>query len=398
MTGVNLNSIWCVVPVYNNAASISEVVKRCLAILPNVLVVDDGSTDADLSKMLAESGARVVRHEKNFGKGRAILTALDFAAEKSADWIITIDGDGQHMPEDLSRFLPLMAEDENSLIVGCRNFSAENIPGKSRFGRKFANFWLRLETGVSVDDCQSGFRAYPVRHFKEMNLSGSYYDFETEALARAAWAGLNLKTVEVNVYYPESGQRVTSFRPFMDNLRISLMHTKLVLRHLVPFPHRKLVKKEPVKRDLSLFLHPVKFIKMLMHENASPEGLAASAAAGIILGTLPLIFTHTLAILYVTSRLHLNKIMGISIQNICNPPVVPFLCIELGHRMRCGEWLTSVSPEAFLGQVPSLLWDWLLGSLLIAPVLAAAGSAAVYFISKQIQQKNPSVLAPVEIS
>src|SRR5690606_2004567 len=117
-----------------------------------------------------------------------------------------------HRPADLAKFFPLL-DDENALIIGCRDFTQPNIPGKSRFGRDFGNFWLRIETGRQINDCQSGFRAYPVRHFTRMRFSGSFYDFETEALARAAWAGLHFKEVEVDVYYPEAGRRVTHFHP-----------------------------------------------------------------------------------------------------------------------------------------------------------------------------------------
>ena len=311
---ISKDGIWCVIPVYNNAATVREVALGCLEKLSNVIVVDDGSTDADVTALLAGAGVTVLRHETNRGKGRALLTALDFVSRQNANYMITIDGDGQHKPEDLEKFFPLLEQDEDSLIIGCRDFSRPNIPGKSKFGRDFANFWLRVETGIYVPDCQSGFRAYPVKHFIKLALSGSYYDFETEALARAAWAGLHLRTVDIDVFYPEKEKRVSSFRPFMDNARISWMHTRLVARHLLPLPHKKLVRTPEEKFDLGLFLHPIEFFKKLLHENASPSGLAASAAVGIILATLPLLFVHTLSILYVTARLHLNKIMAVSIR------------------------------------------------------------------------------------
>lgn len=391
-----LESVWVVIPVYNNAATVREIVTGCRKLVPNVLVVDDGSTDGDMLDLVKGTGITVLRHHENRGKGKALLTALDFVSKKNAAWMITIDGDGQHKPEDLLKFFPLMKEDCDSLIIGCRDFTRPNVPGKSKFGREFANFWLRIETGVFIRDCQSGFRAYPVAHFSALKLSGKHYDFETEALARAAWAGLNLKMTDIDVYYPEPEKRVSHFRPLMDNLRISWMHTRLVMRHLFPWPHRKLVKERKMKMDLSLFLHPVKFIKKLLSENASPAGLAASAFVGIVLATLPLLFVHTITILYFTARLHLNKVMAVTIQNLCNPPFVPFLCIELGHRIRTGAWLTSViAPEAFLGQVPSLLMDWLIGSLVLAPVLAALTSAAVYSIAKSVQAGREKKAAAV---
>ncbi len=385
-----LETVWCVIPVYNNGGTIREVALACRQFVSNVLVVDDGSTDTDVPALFTGTGVEVIRHDQNRGKGKALATALAYVAEHGATYMITLDGDGQHRAEDLEKFLPLLQQDEDSLIIGCRDFSRPNIPGSSRFGREFANFWLRVETGVSIRDCQSGFRAYPVKHFTALGIQGAHYDFETEALACAAWAGLSLKMVDVDVWYPEPEKRISSFRPFVDNLRLSWMHTRLVLRHLLPWPHKKLVKGEEKKWDLSFFRHPIRFLKKLLDENASPGGLAAAAAVGIILATLPLIFTHTIAILYVTARLHLNKIMAVSIQNLCNPPFVPFLCIELGYFMQHGRWLTHIEPEAFLGQVPALLWSWLLGSLILAPVLAAMVGFAVYAIARGIRDRRQS--------
>jgi len=395
LKGPDLESFWCVIPVFNNGGTIRDVALSCRERLPHVLVVDDGSTDADVTALLSGTDITVIRHVSNRGKGKALLTALDFVSDRNAKYMITVDGDGQHKPADLEKFIPLLRQGEDALYVGVRDFSRPNIPRKSRIGRDIANFWLRVETGISIRDCQSGFRAYPVRHFKSMGLRGAHYDFETEALARAAWAGLALVTVDIDVWYPEAGKRISSFRPFMDNLRISLMHTRLVARHLLPIPHRKLVRQKKEKLDWSFFFHPAAFIKKLLGESASPSGLAASAAVGIILGTLPLLFTHTLAILYVTARLHLNKVMAVSIQNLCNPPFVPFICIEMGYFMRHGKWLTHLPLEAFPGQIPHLLWYWLAGSLAVAPLLGLIAAAMVYIISKALQKKRSAGAASI---
>ena len=91
--------------------------------------------------------------------------------------------------------------------------------------------------------------------------------------------------------------------------------------------------------------------------------------------------------LYVTSRLHLNKIMALSIQNLCMPPFVPVACIELGHFMLYRKWLTDVSWKAVFGNIPARIWDWLLGSLILAPLLALIISIIIYFISRAIQRK-----------
>lgn len=225
--------IWCVLPVYNNGRTVKGIADECRLYLNNVLVVDDGSTDADIPGMFAETDISVIRHEENRGKGEAIITAAKYIAEKGGLFMITIDADGQHYPENINEFVPLLLDDDSSIVIGCRNFNAENIPGSSRFGRKFANFWLRVETGVSISDCQSGFRAYPVKHLLRLKLHGAHYDFESEVLARAVWAGLELKTVEVDVWYPEPQKRISAFRPVLDNIRISIMHARLVGRRIL---------------------------------------------------------------------------------------------------------------------------------------------------------------------
>lgn len=372
--------IWCVVPVYNNGATVKDVVAGCCSVLKNVVVVDDGSTDVDLAALFLSEDVFVLRHGKNLGKGRAILTAAEYITSRGGTWMITIDGDGQHHPEDIKKFLPLLNEDDPAIIIGSRNFDTENVPGKSRFGRRFANFWLRIETGLYIDDCQSGFRAYPLKYLNQMKFRGSHYDFEAEVLARAAWAGLGLRTVPIEVYYPAPEERVSGFRPFLDNLRLTHAHAKLVGRRLLPFPHRRLVSGSK-GRELTLLRHPGKFIKKLLRENVTPGGLGFAAAGGVFFGALPLLFSHTLVILYVSSRLRMNKVVAVNAQHICMPPFVPALCIEVGYFLRWGHWLSDISFATVFRQFSDRLLEWFLGSLIVAPLAALLVGGAVYFIA-----------------
>ena len=234
-------ALWIAVPVYNNRATVRAVVSRCRDFVPHVVVVDDGSTDADLGELLEGLDVTLLRHDVNQGKGAAILTASRFVEAQGGLFMVTIDADGQHHPEELTAFLPLLREDDPAIVIGCRDFNTPNVPKSSRFGRSFANFWLRVETGQRVGDCQSGFRAYPVRLLNRMPFKGSRYDFEAEVLARAAWAGLKLRCVDISVHYPKPEERVSSFRPLVDNLRLTRIHSMLVGRRLLPVPHRRLV-------------------------------------------------------------------------------------------------------------------------------------------------------------
>lgn len=378
--------IWCVIPVFNNAASIVQVAREAQTFVPQVVVVDDGSADADVSALLAGSGFPVIRHEKNMGKGAAVLTGLDYVSRQQGRFMITMDGDGQHFASDLQRFIPLL-QDENDpvMVIGCRRFDSPNVPGSSRFGRKFANFWLRVEAGVSIDDCQSGFRAYPVSLLQCIKLHGKHYDFETEILARAAWAGITFKTVSIGVFYPEPSHRVSAFKPFRDNLRISLMHARLIGRRLVPWPHRKLVPPSPQRFDPWAFLHPIRLIRSLLREHASPLGLAVAAGVGSFLAVLPLISLHTVVILYVATRLHLNKVMAVSIQHLFMPPLVPLLCVELGYFFRNGHWLTELSQQTLVAELPLRIYEWFLGSLVVAPVAGVLMGLVVFALARALK-------------
>ncbi|MCD6325982.1 DUF2062 domain-containing protein [bacterium] len=376
-------SIFCVIPVYNNKDTVRDVAVACRKRLDNVVVVDDGSTDADIPALFAGLDIAVLQHESNQGQGQAVLTALEYVADRGGRFVITIDADGQHYPRDLEKFIEILKEDETSVIIGCRRFDSENIPFASRFGRKFGNLWLLLETGVSIDDCQSGFRAYPVEYIKSIRFSGSRFEFNTEILTKAAWAGLRLREIPVDVFYAPPGLRITSFRVFWDNLRISWMHTRLVARRLLPWPHRRLVPATAEGSiDKGLILHPIKLLKALVKENATPGGLAAAAAVGTFLAVLPLISVHTIVILYAATRLHLNKVMAVNIQHFFMPPLSPFICIELGHYMRHGRWLTEVSYDAIVGQLMERLFEWLLGSLIFAPIAACVMGLIVFFIAQ----------------
>ncbi|MCX5698241.1 MAG: DUF2062 domain-containing protein [Candidatus Omnitrophica bacterium] len=389
------SDIWCVIPVFNNKSTVKEVALGCRKYLEHILVVDDGSADADIKALFKNSDIQVLKHPKNLGKGRAIRTALDFIQKQAGKFMLTIDADGQHYPQDIDKFISLLKEDQTSIIIGCRDFKQNNIPGKSQFGRAFSNFWLRLETGAVIGDTQSGLRCYPVKYLSQIKTSGNYYDFETEILTRASWSGLKIREVPINVFYPEPSLRVSSFHPFIDNLRISLMHIRLLGRRLLPIPYSKVVRLEKTSSPVNIFIHPIKLIKTLLKENDSPLGLASSAGIGIFLGVLPLVSIHILAVLYLTNRLHLNKIMALSIQNLCVPPLVPVACIELGHFMLYRKWLTDVSWQVVFGSIPERLWEWFLGSLILAPILALITAIIIYFITRAIQRK---MISHAEIS
>ncbi len=122
-----------------------------------------------------------------------------------------------------------------------------------------------------------------------------------------------------------------------------------------------------------------------MSENSTPGALAAAAGVGTLLAVLPLLGLHGVVILYAAARLHLNKLMAFNIQHIFMPPLTPFLCIELGYYLRHGRFLTEFTMQTLFEQGVSRIAEWLLGSLILAPVFAVITSGIVYFTALAVQ-------------
>jgi len=382
-----VEEIWCVIPVFNNGGTVKAVALGCRKHLAQVLVVDDGSTDVDVAALFTDTDIQVLSHAENRGKGAALLSALEYIRQRGGQWMVCVDADGQHNPDDLPLFFPRLGKTPSSIVVGARDFSGENIPGGSRFGRKFSNFWIKLESGASVSDSQSGFRAYPVELLSQMKLRGNRYDFEVEVLTKAVWHGLSIEDVPISVHYPPKAERISHFNQWKDNVRLTGRHTLLVGRRLLPWPHRKLVK--PGETDWKTLLrHPRKFMAMLLKENSSPVELGVAAGVGVLLATLPLIACHTIAILYVATKLNLNRLLAVNVQHFCAPPFVPLACIGLGFYLRTGAWIVREDLRSMASSLPQYFVDWLIGSLVLAPALAIVAGLLVFYIAAAVRRKG----------
>ncbi|MBQ0044874.1 MAG: glycosyltransferase family 2 protein [Bacteroidales bacterium] len=229
--------ICVVMPTYRNAGTVADVVRRTLEQLrelsgSRVIVVNDGSPDST-DEVLEGLPVTVVKHRENKGKGAALKTGFEKALEMGYDHVITIDSDGQHFPEDIPVFLDAIRSHPDSIITGSRNLLAENMPGKNTFANKFSNFWFRLQTLRNVPDTQTGFRAYPLKGLPNLGLLTSRYEAELELLVLSAWKGTPVHPVQIRVYYPPEGERISSFHPFWDFFRISVLNTVLCLLALV---------------------------------------------------------------------------------------------------------------------------------------------------------------------
>jgi len=223
-----------IIPVYNHAGTVAQVVKDSQSLGFPVFVVDDGSTDNTYAQIKEIKGIQILRHEINQGKGAAILTGFS-AASAVADWAITIDADGQHYPEDARKLIKAIPKKIRPIVVGARkDMTGKHVPWTSSFGRKFSNFWVRISGGPAISDSQSGFRIYPLPETLNLKTKARRFQFEVEILVHANRRGIPVIEAPIRVRYNPEGGRIYHFRPFVDFLRNSSTFTRLIFRRIFP--------------------------------------------------------------------------------------------------------------------------------------------------------------------
>ena len=226
--------ICVVIPTYNNAGTIADVVRRALEYCLDVIVVADGCTDQTLDILQGIEGITIVSCAKNGGKGSALKRGFKKALEMGFAYAITLDADGQHFPEDIPTMLQANQKHPGALIVGERKgLDAMERSKGSKFANAFANFWFAIQTGRRLKDTQTGFRLYPLKKLRGLSLLTSRYEAELELLVFASWHGVEIVSEPVNVYYPPQEERVTHFRPIADFSRIFVLNTVLCLLAVV---------------------------------------------------------------------------------------------------------------------------------------------------------------------
>ena len=363
-----------VIPLYNHAATVKKVAEETLAYYNDVLIVDDGSTDNGASE-ITDPRVSIIRHDKNKGKGAAILTAAKWAGENNFTHMVTIDADGQHYPKDIGKLLDAAKEHRHSIIIGKRNFEDPSIPSASKFGRKFSGFWAKVQTSKTIIDMQSGFRVYPLEIFGKYKIYAKGFGFEVEAVIKALWAGFGVEEVEVDVHYPDKKQRVSHFGFIRDNAKLGILNTYLTIRSMIPFPHRKFIENE---KGEVVSLNPFKVVVEQMKKKENPLHLGVSAAWGSFWGAMALPGIRTMILFIGVGWFNLNRAVAFSVDKLAMPPFIPFVCIETGYFIRHGKFLTEISWKIIGVQFFQRVWEWVLGSLIVAPVFALLVGLTVF--------------------
>ena len=212
------------IPAFNETQTIARVIEGARQFLPDILVVDDGSVD-DTGAVAAAAGATVRRLAANQGKGAALKAGFSYAREHGYDYVVTLDGDGQHDPADIANVLPLLHDFD--LILGNRMDDSRPIPWLRLAANRIANLCVSLACWRKIEDSQTGFRAYSVALLRTLRLDGSRYDLETEVIIKAARAGLRIGHCRIRTIY--AGE-ISRFDKIRDSLQFLGVLARTMLR------------------------------------------------------------------------------------------------------------------------------------------------------------------------
>jgi len=204
-----------VIPCFNEGATVAPLVTAARQYLPLVFVVDDGSTD-DTSNLATGSGAVVVRHRQNFGKGAALRTGLSQALKQGFGWALTLDGDGQHAPEDLPVLLRCAERTGALLVIGNRMDDAREIPWIRRQVNRWMSRKLSRLAGRHLPDTQCGLRLIHLETWAALSLKTEHFEIESEMLMAFLAAGRRVEFVPIRVI---RGSRSSHIHPVTDSIR-----------------------------------------------------------------------------------------------------------------------------------------------------------------------------------
>ncbi len=359
-----MSALKCVVimPTYNNAGTIAEVIGDVKKFTADVIVVNDGSTDETRNILASINDIRVIDYPHNKGKGYALKLGLKKAYEWGFRYAITIDSDGQHYADDIPAFIEKIEEKPGSLLIGARNLTADNMPSKNTFANKFSNFWYKVETGKTLTDTQSGFRLYPLEKLQKIHFITRRYEFEVEVIVRAAWRGVNVENIPIKVYYPPVEERISHFRPLKDFTRISILNTVLVLYALLLYYPWKFLQSLTY-RNIKDFIDT-----QIIHSKDSNIRMASAVGWGIFCGIIP-IWGYQMAFAGLSAHfMKLNKIVAVVFSNISIPPMIPFIVYG---SMVAGAWILGIEnvfsfENASLSNIGQSLTQYIVGSFALA--------------------------------
>jgi uncharacterized protein (DUF2062 family) len=395
-------------PSYNNGGTLQDILERVVALGLPIVLVNDGSNDST-PQILGDWESRthgrqlhILTHARNRGKAAALKTGFGFALGAGYTHAVTIDTDGQLDPEQIPSLLVAAERNPEALIVGSRDAAAAGYPARSRFGRRFSNTLIFLESGVRIDDSQCGLRVYPLALIQAIPSKYNRFNFETEIITRAGWARCRVVSVPVRCHYLPPGQRVSHFRPFLDSVRSLRMHARLLTRALLPLSHPKWPDVRPSGshtpvglgriypsdpsaspiRNIFSWFSPRRAWQQLRQDNVTRASLSAGLAVGAFIANLPIYGFQSIFSLYTARRLHLHPLAVLLGSQLSTPPINALLAagaIAVGNILLHGRLPSRLDYDLSHGLAPALrslfthfFLEWTVGAVLLGLLCAIA--------------------------
>ena len=216
-----------VIPAYQDQKHIGDIVRRTRERLDHVLVIDDGSSD-QTAQRAREAGAKVIVHDQNRGKGEAIKTGLGQGIGREVAWVILLDSDGQHLPEEIDRFLSAAASATRpTFFIGNRMDDVARMPFIRRVVNRYMSSQISRLCGQRIPDTQCGFRMVHQQMVPELLGGGHRFDYETEVLIIASRKGYRIESVPITTVYTDQVSKIHPVRDAIRFLKLMWRYRKL---------------------------------------------------------------------------------------------------------------------------------------------------------------------------
>jgi len=207
--------ICIVIPTYNEAKAIGSLIREIRQQELEVVVIDDGSQD-NTSRIANDNGAIVLRNENNEGKGASLIKGFHYALNSGFDAVITMDGDGQHLPSEIPYFIRLAQYSNSGILIGNRMFKRKNMPSVRVITNKLMSWFISFVAKQRIPDTQCGFRLIKKGALEKINLNTSKYETESEIIIKASRLGFKIESVPIKTIY--NGEK-SQINPVIDTLR-----------------------------------------------------------------------------------------------------------------------------------------------------------------------------------
>jgi glycosyltransferase involved in cell wall biosynthesis len=220
----SVRAAFVLIPAYNAGASLKELVNRLHSSMADmrIVVIDDGSTD-NTGELARSVGTIVLRHDKNCGKGTALQTGFDYLKKQvDVEFILTMDADLQHLPEDIRKFFDIQQKTKADIVVGCRERIGTKMPIHRILSNTISSALLSMKTGIKIKDSQCGFRLIRKKVVEKIRLDSPGYEAETELLIKAALLKYKIEFVPVSTVYGSEKSYMTHWATTVNFVKVLL--------------------------------------------------------------------------------------------------------------------------------------------------------------------------------